>query len=104
MYMYVQSLVSYASYQKAQCSVQGGTCCMPGCDNDTEPHIGGDMCSETGWVHQSLEGYDALCHSCDMMVSDYGSQLPEMTAIFYIRDNDGEPIGVTTDNDDALPF
>jgi hypothetical protein len=91
MYMYIQSQVSYASYQKAQCSVQGGTCCMPGCDNDTEPEHDG----------YELQGFAPICTSCDIMLTDYAPEVMQLAPMTRIFIEDGV---VKRDSDDMLPF
>ena len=107
MYERLQSLVSYASYQKATSVNQGGKCCMPDCDEDTRPEIGGYMCSETGHVHKELEGFEPICPSCEIMLTEHApeelTQWAPCTRIHYIR-RSGEVVGVAEDNDDDLPF
>lgn len=99
MYERLQSLVSYASYQKATCvdTVEGGTCCLPYCNNDT-------IAEHDGY---ELQGWEAVCPECEIVLNEYApeelTQCYASTRIHYIR-KAGVIVGVAKDNDDDLPF
>lgn len=94
-YENLQSLVSYASYQKATCvdTVEGGTCCLPHCNNHTIPEHDG----------QELQGFEPICPECEIVLTEHApeelTQVPPNTLIYFNREGQ-----VVLDNDDDLPF
>ena len=94
-YENLQSLVSYASYKKAMCvdTVEGGTCCLPYCHNDTTPEHDG----------YELQGFEPVCPECEFVLTVFApeelTQIPPNTPIYF--NEEGQ---VVLDNDDDLPF
>lgn len=105
MYERLQSLVSYASYQKATDIQTGGTCCLC-CEESTEPIADYDCTDEMDGtlVCSTIHiGYEPLCPSCEIILTEHApeelTQEYPSTSIYF--NNEGL---VVLDNDDDLPF